>query len=124
MNIQSVSCRTCNSKNQTNYQNSQNFKATIVSELRNNISDANMDKYGQWLQNLLLANLPVSKPLQFVHYEDNKVLIPVDDALFNQAETFVNRIKRYFKDHGIRFDQVKIELDKRYIDDIVDPMPF
>ena len=124
MNIQPVNYRTYNSKNQTNYQNSPNFKATIVSTLRHNTSDAKMDKYGQWLQDLLLANLPVSKRLQFVHYEDNKVLMPVNKALFDQAQEFVNVIKTYFKNHGIRFDEVTIELDPRHIDDIIKPIPF
>lgn len=125
MNITPISCRACNSKNQTNYQNTPNFKATIVSKVGRNISNAKMDKHCQWLRKLIIANLPVSNPKEYcITYDGDKLLAPIDTSLFEQAKDFVKTIKRHLKDHGIRFDEIEINLDPRNVDDILETFPF
>lgn len=122
MNITPVSQTAYNSKNQK----TPNFKATIVSKLARNASDADVDKYCSRLRNLILANLPIKDSSEFyLHLEGNKVMAPVDDdSLFNQAGEFVDRLSKHLKGQTKRFGKVKVDLDWRNLEDIADPNPF
>lgn len=118
MNIMPVSQTAYNSKNQK----TPNFKATIVSELGKDVSLADLDKYTQWLDDLVSENLPVPSP-QWPTYnnQSKKVFIAVVDSTYNQALALVNRIKQGFYDRSPRIKETTINLDPRNIDEFVPP---